>query len=77
MLAGRLVTADADPRDETGGAGGGEANGGEGAPLADAGQRRTRWSFVIPPLGGRGLFSWPGRGPEAGRPPSSLVSRAS
>lgn len=47
----------------------GEANGGAGAPLADAGQRRrTRWSFVIPPLGGRGLFSRPGRGPEAGRP---------
>lgn len=63
------MTADADSRDETGGAGGeGEASGDEGAPLADAGQRRTRWSFVIPPLRGRGLFSRPDRRPEAGRP---------
>lgn len=55
----------------------GEANGGAGDPLADAGQRRTRWSFVIPPLGGRSPFlpAWPRAG--GGASPSSLVSRAS
>lgn len=49
-LAGLRMAADADARDETGGAGGeGETSDDGSAPLPDAGQRRPPSSFVIPP----------------------------
>lgn len=67
---GGLLTQTPGMRHGEPGAGEGETTDDEGAPLADAGQRRPRSSFVIQPLGGEGL----GRGPEAGCPldPRSL-----
>lgn len=64
---GRPLTQTPGMRQGEPAAGKGEASDDEGAPPPDAGQRRPRASFVIPPLGGgEGL----GRAPEGGCPPA-------